>query len=96
MPSNVFSSFKGTLTAVESFLKVKSGPEVSWLILSWKRRGICGNTTAARSSDWCFINLDQGTTWQFFDGSKVFILQEVMKVSKANILFKVHLHRLST
>lgn len=28
----VFSSFKGTLTAVESFLSVESGPEVSWLI----------------------------------------------------------------
>lgn len=70
MPSNVFSSFKGTLTAVESFLKVKSGPEVSWLILSWKCRDICGDITAAHSSDCCFINLDQGTSWQFFDGSK--------------------------
>ncbi|NXL53564.1 SCPDL oxidoreductase, partial [Podilymbus podiceps] len=33
---------KGTLTAVESFLKVKSGPEVSWFIRSWKLR-VCMN-----------------------------------------------------
>jgi len=34
VPSSVFSSLKGTLTAVESFLTVKSGPEVSWFITS--------------------------------------------------------------
>ncbi|NWQ79364.1 SCPDL oxidoreductase, partial [Columbina picui] len=38
---------KGTLTAVESFLKVKSGPEVSWVTPSWKLRGICNNITVA-------------------------------------------------
>lgn len=59
----VFSSLTGTLTAVESFLTVKTGPEVSWFIPLWRLRGIWGNIDVANMNSCCCISAHQGTSY---------------------------------